>query len=46
MPDEFYQSIRHVSSFANIELYRKYEEKEIIKWNMKDVIIKDITVNG
>lgn len=36
MPDEFYQSIRHVSSFANIDLYRKYEEKEIIKWNLKN----------
>jgi len=33
MPPEFYQQIRHVSSFANIDLYNVYLEKEKIKWN-------------
>ena len=40
LPDEFYQSIRHVSSFANIELYQNYLKIEIEKWLMAKPIPK------
>jgi len=35
MPDDFYLSIRHLSSFKNISEYEVYLKKEIEKWQKK-----------
>ena len=33
LPDDFWLSIRHISSFKNISEYNAYLEKEIEKYN-------------
>lgn len=35
MPDEFYQSIRHISSFRNKAEYEVYFDRKVIEWNEK-----------
>lgn len=37
-PPEFYQQIRHASSFANIELYNVYLQKRYREWDEKGFI--------
>lgn len=32
MPDEFYEGIRHLSSFRNIEEYNQYLKNQIKLW--------------
>ena len=36
MPDEFYLSIRHISSFRNRAEYEAYLELKIKEWNEKN----------
>lgn len=46
MPDEFWLSVRHVSSFKNVNEYNEYIEKQKTDYMKKDIIVKDITING
>lgn len=36
LPDEFYESIRHISSFKNAKEYKEYLAKELEKWKLKN----------